>query len=599
MKLLAALLCLLLLTGCGKKQPDLPETTAAPEQTLHAVGHTLERQTSGLMEVYQTGITGSCSLSAFGDRLILSENGTLTLYEGTFLRQTGQAAAEAILGNDGASLWVYDRNTREVRQLDQTLTGRLLLSLPEDAVGLPALSADGKDCYYLGRDALYLWEQSTGCCRVLRDNIAVQDGSVRCLEDGKTLLLHLTDPNGEENTQLISASDGSAIREDLSPICASSMENTLAIVSSSGSFRRILLLSDAPMRLQTQAEEAFVSFLSPICGAVTERDTEAGLEVKLYLLSTGLCRSTVALPDIDKVTDCVVTDSGAVYLLAHSSAENQWLILRWHYDAFPPEEGSSFLVPYSDTVTAQERFASEERVHKLEKQYGLNIRVFQDAASVMPWDYTLTASQAADETDWTLENLEKLFSLFPEGFLSRLQEGWDGFSLCLGNSIQGTAASGSLAAAQGLQFQEDGRYYVVLALAPMEELRYTLFHEFSHLIDTQVMQRCSAYDNWQDLNPQEFAYSLDVNADMSQYEQYLAGTNRCFVDDYAMTTPAEDRARIFECAANPGNADLFTPPLMQQKLRRICTGIRNAFDLEDDPTRYIWEQYLIQYSTTP
>ena len=167
------------------------------------------------------------------------------------------------------------------------------------------------------------------------------------------------------------------------------------------------------------------------------------------------------------------------------------------------------------------------------------------------------------------------------------------------DSIQGTTASGSLAAAQGLQFQEDGRYYVILALAPMEELRYTLFHEFSHLIDTQVMQRCSAYDDWQDLNPQEFSYSLDVNADMGQYEQYLTGTNRCFVDDYAMTAPAEDRARIFECAANPGNADLFTPPLMQQKLRRICTGIRKAFDLEDDPTRYIWEQYLIQYSSAP
>ena len=599
MKLLAALLCLLLLTGCGKNQPDLPETTAVPEQTLHAVGHALERQTSGLMEVYQTGITDSCSLSGFGDRLVLSESGTLTLYEGSFLRQTGQAAAETILGSDGTSLWVYDRNTHRIRRLDQSLTESLVLSLPENAVGLPALSPDGKDCYYLGSDALYLWEQSTGCRRVLRDNMAVRDGSVRCLEDGKTLLLHLTDPNGEENTQLISAADGSAIREDLSPTCAAAIGDALAIVSSSGSFHRILLLSDAPMRLETQAEETFVGFLSPICGAVTERAAEAGLEVKLYLLSTGLCRSTVTLPDIDQVADCVVTDNGAVYLLAHSSAEKQWLILRWHYDAFPPQEEASCLVPYSDTLTARERSAGEAQAERLGAQYGLNIRVFREAASVMPWDYTLTASQAADETQWTLENLGNLFSLFPEDFFSRLQEGWDGFSLCLVDSIQGTTASGSLAAAQGLQFQEGGRYYVILALAPMEELRYTLFHEFSHLIDTQVIQQCSAYDDWQDLNPQEFSYSLDVNADMGQYEQYLTGTNRCFVDDYAMTAPAEDRARIFECAANPGNADLFTPPLMQQKLRRICTGIRKAFDLEDDPTRYIWEQYLIQYSTAP
>ena len=139
--------------------------------------------------------------------------------------------------------------------------------------------------------------------------------------------------------------------------------------------------------------------------------------------------------------------------------------------------------------------------------------------------------------------------------------------------IQGTPASGSLASAQGLQFQQDDQCYVVLALAPMEDLRYTLFHEFSHLIDTQVMNRCSAYDDWTDLNPQEFAYSLDVNADMTPYKQYLTGTNRCFVDYYAMVNPAEDRARIFECAVNPGNGDMFAaeaPP----HLHRHPGGLR-------------------------
>ena len=38
---------------------------------------------------------------------------------------------------------------------------------------------------------------------------------------------------------------------------------------------------------------------------------------------------------------------------------------------------------------------------------------------------------------------------------------------------------------------------------------------------------------------------------------------------------------------------------MQAKLRRICEGIRKAFGLEADETRYIWEQYLVQYSAAP
>lgn len=323
------------------------------------------------------------------------------------------------------------------------------------------------------------------------------------------------------------------------------------------------------------------------------------MELKLYLLSTGQCRSTVVLSGVDQVRDPVVTDSGQVYLLAHSQTDNQWLILRWHYDAFPLQAAESCLLPYASSATAQEKSSSLKKAAALKQKYGLDIRIYEDAVSTTPWDYTFTPMAAPDETDWMLESLDTLLAFFPDGFLTRLQEGWDGFALCLVDTIQGTSASGSLARAEGLQFQEDGQYYVALAAARTEDLRYTLFHEFSHLIDTRVLEECSAYDNWQDLNPQEFAYSLEPYADMSKYSAYLSGTSRCFVDDYAMVSPAEDRARIFECAANPGNGDLFTPPLMQAKLRRICEGIRKAFGLEADETRYIWEQYLVQYSAAP
>ena len=121
---------------------------------------------------------------------------------------------------------------------------------------------------------------------------------------------------------------------------------------------------------------------------------------------------------------------------------------------------------------------------------------------------------------------------------------------------------------------------------------HTLFHEFSHLIDNRVLTKTGAYDNWNDLNPQDFAYSLDLNADMTPYKALLTGPDRVFIDNYAMTFPAEDRARIFECACTPGNEEDFASPILQAKLQRICTGIRQAFDLEDVPERFLWEQYL-------
>ena len=40
---------------------------------------------------------------------------------------------------------------------------------------------------------------------------------------------------------------------------------------------------------------------------------------------------------------------------------------------------------------------------------------------------------------------------------------------------------------------------------------------------------------------------------------------------------------------------MFTAPILQQKLRRICAGIREALELEDKEERFLWEQYLIRY----
>ena len=125
----------------------------------------------------------------------------------------------------------------------------------------------------------------------------------------------------------------------------------------------------------------------------------------------------------------------------------------------------------SDRSSCPFSSSSRARADNLKTTYGLDIRIGDEALDVQPWDYSFSGTAPADETDWTLEALGTLLRNFPEGFLSRLQSGWKSFSLCLVPEIQGTPASGSLARAQGLQFQQDDQCYVVLALAPIEDLR--------------------------------------------------------------------------------------------------------------------------------
>ena len=597
MKLLAAVLALLCLTGCGQKDLPAPEPDPVPEQSLHAPGHPLEQQTSGIIEVFPTERAGTCQLYTMGNSLLLLDDTGISVFTGKGLRLSGSLSGGVPVYSDADSLWLYDSAGRKLRILDRKLEETGSLTLPEDALGTPGISPEGREIYFLKPEGLYVLDRDSGLCRPLRDNMAAAGGSVHCL--GKEILLRLTDPKGEERVLLLSAQDGSSLYEDLSPTDAAAAGSGLLLLSREHSFQKLLLVepSGGIQELLVSGEETLVCFLPQMDSLITCKEAAgSGITANLYKLSTGQKQSSVILPGVSRLEQGCVTEDGTLYLPAYSREENRWWILRWNYDAFPPDSDRSYLVPFTrDSVPdpGQEALC-RDAAQRIGLARGIDLSVLEAAVSSQPWDYTLTPSRRTDETLWALETVDSLLSCFPEGFLDQLSQGYSGLTLCLVDSIQ-ASASGSLDSAMGLQFEEAGACYIALAVSPPEELRATLIHELSHLIDTQVIRASNAYDNWNDLNPQEFSYSLNANADMSRYQSFLSGTNRCFVDEYAMSFPAEDRARILEYAASPGNSDLFVAPVMQQKLKRICTGIREVFSLTQPSGTYLWEQYLVQY----
>lgn len=65
MKFLALLLALLL-AGCAAQSAPTTETTVAG--ALYTPGHSLETQTSGMMQVFPTEVSGFCRIWAMGGR---------------------------------------------------------------------------------------------------------------------------------------------------------------------------------------------------------------------------------------------------------------------------------------------------------------------------------------------------------------------------------------------------------------------------------------------------------------------------------------------------------------------------------------------------
>lgn len=584
MKFLALLLALLL-AGCAAQPTPTTETTAA--DALYTPGHRLETQTSGMMQVFPTETSGFCRIWAMGEDVLLSGDGKLTRLSGASLTPGSTRQADTVLqtGNDG--VWLFDGSAVQI--LDGSFALLQTVTIPDEVLGVPGL--EGSQLYYLSEGCLKVLDLSTGLSSLLRDNMAFTDGTVQCL--GDLLLLHLTDEDGIGKTLLVSAADGSTQYPSLAVTDACRFETGLGILLEDG---QVLLLPDSggAQKLTLEEGEQMVGFLPEIGGLITCRNDTAGLTLRLYALSRGILRCSVLLPEVDLVgTGCVSAD-GTLYISAHSTQETAWWILRWNYEAFPPVSEDSCLEPYytRDFLDVQGQASCETLARELGAQYGISVLLFDEAAACAPWDYSFTAEYRVDKTNWALEDLKATLEAFPEGFLTKLRQDWEDLTVCIVDTIQGTAESGSLDSAEGLQFQNGSHFYIALAPKEEDSLKHTLFHEFSHLIDNRVLTKTGAYDNWNDLNPQDFAYSLDLNADMTPYKALLTGPDRVFIDNYAMTFPAEDRARIFECACTSGNEEDFVSPILQAKLQRICTGIRQAFDLENAPERFLWEQYL-------
>ena len=590
MRMFALLLALFLLAGCSAPAEN-PTAPTASTQALLVPGHTLETQTRGLIQVFPTQETEFSRVYPMGTELLLQSGGSLNRLSGTSLQPQAQGQAQVVLRTDADGIWVFRDGSVVI--LDSSFQELQTIALPASLRGTPGLSGDGLRLYYFEQDCLKVLDCSTGLSSLLRDNMRFSDGSVKVLSDS-LLLLRLTQEDGTGSAMLISALDGSTQYPDYAPQDAAQSDAGLQLVLEEDGSPLVLLLSPGGTagQLTLGQGESVLCFLGDKVVTAAQGDGET--TVRLYSFSSRLLLSEAVLPGIDALGNGCLTEDGTLYLTARDASSGLWWVLRWNYSAFPPENQTSCLTPYYTRQSPDRAGMRQcrEDADALAAKYGISILLFDEAAQAAPWDYDFTAAYRVDETQWALENLDTALSAFPEGFLEKLYRGWDDLTVCLVSAIQGTAESGSLDTAEGLQFSTDNHCYIALAPSSPESLRYTLYHEFSHLIDSQVLTRCSAYDNWNDLNPQDFAYAMDYAVDTSAYAALLEGDSRAFIDGYAMTYPAEDRARIFECACNPGNESLFASPIMRQKLLRVCTGIRQAFGLPTDSGPYLWEQYL-------
>ncbi len=236
-----------------------------------------------------------------------------------------------------------------------------------------------------------------------------------------------------------------------------------------------------------------------------------------------------------------------------------------------------------------------QRAQQLAERFGVDIRIAEQCAL----DYDEFLGDAAVDTAQlatALDLLEQSLSSYPQGFFDQLlYSKLDTVRIELIGGLRRkdwpeNAAFTSFAAFT----QEKGDHYLMVVDVKASYVG-TYYHEISHIIDRKlswdsVYREGALYseDGWLELQPEGFSYSYNYQMLPENWGQYL----NWFVDDYAMTMPTEDRARVLEYAMNGWEWSFVDRPNLIPKLDYYCRCIRDCFDTTGWPEQTVWEQAL-------
>ena len=606
-RLIPLLLACLLLLGCDRntmaEETDasaVPSGAAISQESFASV--TLVEEPGGL-HTYLLPQANAYSVKAFGnDLLVLSGESatTLTLLSATDMSITASLSLEFYLDAGDASLQLgteelsyYDPVNRQIVVLDETLKEVSHIAAPEGLVGTPILASDRNTLYYCTSTAVRAWDLETGIRRMVK-GLSYESQSVTGLHWDDTVLQCTIQDGDQTRTLWIAVDTGRLAGQVDAAVTLSTLDGHYYASFPSGALQVLVFGQDRESSQMLLPEDPGAEgwFLPLLHGAVSvSTHPETGTALTYYDLTSGTRSGEVTLAD-DCTPIALTGCGGSVFFLTYRADYGRSAVVRWNVSSrsgpAAARIGSYATAGSPDTAALAQ---CQRTAAEIGSKYGLEVLVWKDATAVQPWDYDLEPEYQAPVLQRELELLDARLSQYPQEILTATASHFTSVKICLVRQLTGTAESGSLDRANGLQFFQDGSAYVVLAVGRYSDRE--LYHELFHVMETHILSESSAYDRWDELNPSGFSYDYSYRTNAQRDSGvYLSKENRAFIDTYSMSFPSEDRARIMEYAMLPGNQALFREEILQAKLATLCKGIREAYGLKKSTETFLWEQYL-------
>ena len=173
--------------------------------------------------------------------------------------------------------------------------------------------------------------------------------------------------------------------------------------------------------------------------------------------------------------------------------------------------------------------------NEIQNQYGITVKYGSETAGYNVGGMSTTEITDPNVVKKALEDMKSTISLFPVGIWNEMKS--SGYPLTI-NLI------GSYSSANVTGVTESFSNRVTISIATKFSFGETFNHEVFHYFENFIMQfRGANFKEWNNFNPMNFTYG-SVNSSLSYTRTFSADSY--FVNDYAQTQDAEDRASTFE-----------------------------------------------------
>ena len=616
-KTLLVLLCLMIiLSGCqtGSSMPvqTAPTPTETPETEIQTVPFHLPLLEQGIFLEESDNLRyipnatvesmASPEVRLFGNGLLLSECtenalvlNLISLEDGTLVNSgsvTATPDAKLYIGN--GEIGLCDRALGQISILDEHFQ-------PLRAYDVPG---EGDDWYLNSElDTLYIFFSDRGLLArnlVTREDIWLVDNGFRVTPMGSAngyVIFEYTDRSDQKTyTRCLNLSMTTMETLPIAdPVCSGIRLGETWLLESRESDELNFLVQD----------ESVHSFVWT--------DSQARLlSTKRHLLVTDPSKRNLSLYELDGsfISQCALPQNSHAVVGADFVWSGYWegyfftdfidsscRLMFWDVNADCEGENLQML-PLEETQLSQPVVEASlyERAAQLSDRFGVDIRIAEQCSL----DYSHYDSYALTDPTFirsALDILEESLGKYPEGFFRQLTYGSiESIRIELVGGLMLKSDATTHTDDAGAFAQDRGSYYgIVLNGFLMSEK--TLYHEFSHIIDSRLewdaLIRTDALyseEAWLALQPEGFSYAMSYIHIPEELQSFV--DSGYFVYDYALTYPTEDRATLM-AAAMENYTWVFEPGSgIRAKMQYYADCIRDCFDTEDWPETTSWEQVL-------